>query len=75
MVKTLVDGFPDEPWDNEHAQETEAIIEDIERQLHNAPALGRRAVYQTVFERERQLFEPGIFRNDPYHRISQLNLN
>lgn len=75
MVKTLLDGFPDDPWHNEDAKEIDAIVNDIEKQLSEARYLGEWAVNGALFDLDYFVFEQAMARNDPYYRTHRLNLN
>lgn len=75
MVKTLLDGFPDDPWHNEDAKEIEAMIADIEQEMDSVRYIGNRALNGALFDLDYFVFEPEAARNDPYYRTHRLNLN
>lgn len=75
MTKTMLDGYPDDPWFRDGAEEIKRLISEVETAKRPHPQIGRSALRGIIFERDLLAEEPEIFKNDPYNRIRRLNLN
>lgn len=63
--KDLVEG---KFWTEEESVALETEIAEIEKMINNAPAIGRRVLFESMFNMEHEIGAPWEFGKDPLNR-------